>query len=116
VTAPPRPDLIEATGYVTQVAAARVPPHDTDAERAVLGCLLLDPEAVHAVRDVVEPNDFYAEKHQHLYLAAVTLADRGEPIDMLTLPDQLERGGERQALRGHRRRACPASQAHPGRR
>jgi len=92
VTAPPRPDLIEATGYVTQVAAARVPPHDTDAERAVLGCLLLDPEAVHAVRDVVEPNDFYAEKHQHLYLAAVTLADRGEPIDMLTLPDQLERG------------------------
>ena len=92
MTAPPRPDLIEATGYVTQVAAARVPPHDTDAERAVLGCLLLDPEAVHAVRDVVEPNDFYAEKHQHLYLAAVTLADRGEPIDMLTLPDQLERG------------------------
>jgi len=91
VTAPPHPNVIEATGYATQIAA-RVPPSDTDAERAVLGCLLLDPEAVHAVRDVLDPQDFYAEKHQHLYRAAVALADRGEPIDMLTLPDQLDRG------------------------
>jgi replicative DNA helicase len=91
VTAPPRPDLVEATGYATTIAAARVPPNDLDAERAVLGCLLLDPDAIHAVRDLLEPHDFYAEKHQHLYRASVSLADRGEPIDMLTLPDQLER-------------------------
>ena len=88
MTAPPRADLvIEATGV-----AARVPPSDLEAERAVLGCLLLDAEAVHAVRDLLRPEDFYAEKHQHLYRAAVSLADRGEPIDMLTLPGQLERG------------------------
>lgn len=88
MTAPPRADLvIEAAGV-----AARVPPSDVEAERAVLGCLLLDTEAVHAVRDLLRPEDFYAEKHQHLYRAAVSLADRGEPIDMLTLPGQLERG------------------------
>jgi replicative DNA helicase len=88
VTAPPRADLVvEAAGV-----PARVPPSDVEAERAVLGCLLLDAEAVHTVRDVLRPEDFYAERHQHLYRAAVSLADRGEPIDMLTLPDQLERG------------------------
>jgi replicative DNA helicase len=93
VTAPPRPDLAEATGIAGSVAAAmRVPPSDLEAERAVLGCLLLDAEAVVAVRDLLLPEDFYAEKHAHLYRAAVSLADRGEPIDMLTLPDQLERG------------------------
>ena len=91
MTAPPRPDVVEATGYSVG-AAMRVPPSDLEAERAVLGCLLLEVEAVHAVRDILQPEDFYAEKHQHLYRAAVALADRGEPIDMLTLPDQLERG------------------------
>ena len=91
MTAPPRPDFIETTGYAGTATAVRVPPNDIEAERAVLGCLLLDAEAVHAIRDVLRPEDFYAEKHQQLYRAAVALADRGEPIDMLTLPDQLER-------------------------
>lgn len=92
MTAPPRPDLLEAAGFSTRGADIRIPPSDNDSERAVLGCLLLDVEAVHAVRDYLRPEDFYAEKHQHLYRAAVSLADRGEPIDMLTLADQLERG------------------------
>ena len=91
MTAPPRADLVASAVAVTGTAG-RVLPNDVEAERAVLGCLLLDIEAVHAIRDVLRPDDFYAEKHQHLYRAAVTLADRGEPVDMLTLPDQLERG------------------------
>ena len=91
MTAPPRADLMAAAAAVPGTVG-RVLPNDIEAERAVLGCLLLDIEAVHAVRDVLRPDDFYAEKHQHLYRAAVTLADRGEPVDMLTLPDQLERG------------------------
>ena len=91
MTAPPRADLMAAAATAPGIVG-RVLPNDIEAERAVLGCLLLDIEAVHAVRDVLRPDDFYAEKHQHLYRAAVTLADRGEPVDMLTLPDQLERG------------------------
>ena len=81
-----------ASAVAVTGTAGRVLPSDVEAERAVLGCLLLDIEAVHAIRDILRPEDFYAEKHQHLYRAAVTLADRGEPVDMLTLPDQLERG------------------------
>ena len=91
MTAPPRADLMAAAATAPGIIG-RVLPSDIEAERAVLGCLLLDTEAVHAIRDVLRPEDFYAEKHQHLYRAAVTLADRGEPVDMLTLPDQLERG------------------------
>ena len=45
----------------------RVPPHDNDAEQAVLGGILIDRDAMAAVRDVLEPEDFYAERHAVLY-------------------------------------------------
>src|SRR5438477_11831382 len=72
--------------------AMRVPPHDLEAEQAVLGGILIDPDAITLVRDLLAPEDFYAEKHTQLYRAAAALADRGDPIDAVTLRDQLERG------------------------
>jgi len=92
VSAPPRSELSEATSIAGAVSALRLPPHDIEAEQAVLGCLLIDPAAINIVRDGLEPEDFYAEKHAHLYRAAITLADTGEPIDTLTLRNQLDRG------------------------
>ena len=74
-------------------AAARVVPHDIEAEQSVLGALMLDHNAVAAIRDVLQPRDFYAEKHRHIYEAALSLSDRGEPIDPITLRAQLEREG-----------------------
>jgi len=71
----------------------RVLPHDIEAEQAVLGALLIDQDAIAQVRDLLDPRDFYAEKHANVYRAAVDLTDRGEPIDTLTLRAQLERGG-----------------------
>ena len=70
----------------------RVPPHDNEAEQAVLGGILIDREALSIVRDVLVPEDFYAERHAVLYRAALALDDRGEAIDTVTLRDQLERG------------------------
>ena len=112
----------------------RVPPHDNDAEQSVLGSILIDREALAIVRDVLVPEDFYAERHAVLYRAALALDDRGEAIDTVTLRDQLERGPgigtrrrhglhrrahaggaelrERQALRGHRHRACAPPPPH----
>ena len=78
---------------VARTAPARVPPHDTEAEQSVLGALMLDANAIAGIRDLLEPVDFYVERHQHIYRAAVELADRGEPIDYLTLRAQLERSG-----------------------
>lgn len=74
-------------------ATGRTAPHDAEAEQSVLGALMLDPNAVAAVRDLLEPEDFYVERHRHIYRAAIELADRGEPVDYLTLRAQLERRG-----------------------
>jgi len=57
----------------------------------VLGCLLIDADAILAVRDFLDPGDFYAERHGHIFRAALALSDRGEPVDILTLKVQLER-------------------------
>ncbi|HET9050276.1 MAG TPA: replicative DNA helicase [Candidatus Dormibacteraeota bacterium] len=76
-----------------ETLAGRVPPHDGEAEQSVLGALMLDPEAVSHVRDILDLNDFYEERHAHIYRAAVDLSDRGEPIDIVTLRNELERNG-----------------------
>ena len=71
--------------------SGRVLPHDLDAEQAVLGCLLIDGEAILKVRDILDPADFYAERNGQVFRAALALSDRGEPVDVLTLKVQLER-------------------------
>ena len=74
-------------------ASGRILPHDREAEQSVLGALMLDQNAVAQVRDQLEPADFYEERHGHVFRAAVTLSDRGEPIDIVTLRNELERNG-----------------------
>ena len=78
-----------------QVAGSvgRVLPQDREAERSVLGALMLDQNAISVVRDLVDPADFYEERHRHIFQASLDLSDRGEPIDPLTLKAQLERAG-----------------------
>jgi replicative DNA helicase len=69
----------------------RTLPHDHEAEVSVLGALMLDPNAVAMVRDRLVPEDFYSERHGHIYRASLILADQGQPIDPLMLRSQLER-------------------------
>jgi replicative DNA helicase len=93
MTTTPHTELVGTASIAGSVAAAmRIPPHDIGAEQALLGCILIDKDAINAVRDLLSPEDFYAEKHGHLYRAATGLADAGNPIDTVTLRDQLERG------------------------
>jgi replicative DNA helicase len=80
---------VNVTGTLT---SGRVPPNDLGAERAVLGSLMIEQSAIAEIRDMLEPGDFYAERHAHIYRAAIALADRGDPIDEVTLQSQLERG------------------------
>jgi replicative DNA helicase len=87
----PGSDLaVNLTGTVT--GGGRVPPSDLGAERAVLGSLMIDANAIAEIRDILDPEDFYSERHAHIYRAAVSLADRGDPIDEVTLQAQLDRG------------------------
>lgn len=69
--------------------ADRVPPQSLDSERALLGALLLKPDALHDVADIVSPDSFYAEKHKLIYEAMRDLSDRGEPIDLVSLSERM---------------------------
>ncbi len=66
-------------------------PHNVEAERAVLGALLIDPDAYYRVSTFLRPNDFYVTKHAWMYEAMLALHERGEAVDYVTLCDELER-------------------------
>jgi replicative DNA helicase len=81
-------------------AGARVPPHDLDAERAVIGAMLVSEAAVSVVGDILVAEDFYSETHRVLYGAMMRLYSRGEPIDQLTLSVELKSIGEFDSIGG----------------
>ena len=76
----------------------RLPPQDIESEEAVLGSILIDPDAIMRVQHILAPEDFYREKHGWIYSAILALHERHEPIDMLTLCDEL--GGQLDAVGG----------------
>ena len=78
----------------------RVPPQSLESERALLGSLLLKPDAIHDVGDMVRPDSFYAEKHRAIYEAMRELSDRAEPIDILSLSERLNANGQLERVGG----------------
>jgi replicative DNA helicase len=81
-------------------ASGRMPPQDMEAEQAVLGSILLDNEKVHVAIEKIRVEDFYRSTHQRTFRAMVALAEKSEPIDILTLSDQLRRTDELDAAGG----------------
>jgi replicative DNA helicase len=71
----------------------RVPPHNLDAEVSVLGAMLLSKNAIAEVTEVVHAEDFYRGAHRTMFEAIHDLYDRGEPVDAVTLADELEKRG-----------------------
>ena len=72
-------------------SAERVPPHDVEAEAALLGAMMLDRDVVSQVGDLVHCDDFYLESHRLVYEAISALDGRGTVIDALTVKDELRR-------------------------
>jgi replicative DNA helicase len=66
-----------------------LPPHSQEAEEAVLGSILIDPEAVLKIAGFLAPEHFYVIKHQWVYEAMKALQERHEPIDLLTVSSEL---------------------------
>lgn len=81
---PPRPDTLRE----------RIPPHARDAELAVLGGIMLDPEALERLEGSLRPEHFYAEANSRIFHAVLDLSSKGQPIDALTVKDYLERRDE----------------------
>jgi replicative DNA helicase len=74
-------------------AQLRLPPQFPEGERAILGGLLLDNDALSKVMGVLSPDDFYREAHRHLFRAMMDLFNRSEPVDWITLTSELKRAG-----------------------
>lgn len=73
--------------------AGRTPPANLEAERAILGAVLLDPGTLNTVLEQVKEPDFYRESHQHIFAAICALFERNEPFDPIALSDELRRAG-----------------------
>ncbi len=73
---------------------SRTPPQNLDAEQSVLGSILLDNEVFAALEGTVRPDQFYKESHRKLYRAMERLFHRNEPIDLVTLTEELRQSGE----------------------
>jgi replicative DNA helicase len=85
----------------SEVPGGRVPPHNVEAERSVLGAILLNNEALHRVVEVgVEPRDFYRDAHQKIFEAQMALSEKGEPLDLVTLTSLLRDRGWFDAVGG----------------
>jgi replicative DNA helicase len=84
----------------TGAEATRVPPHDLDAERAVIGAMLVSETAVAVVAERLAAEDFYSEVHRIIYGAMMRLYSRGEPIDQLTLTNELRSVNEFERIGG----------------
>src|ERR1043166_3256485 len=70
-----------------------IPPQNTEAEASLLGAILIDSDAIVKVADLVTVEDFYEERHARIFEATLTLYERHQPIDVLTLSDQLKAAG-----------------------
>jgi replicative DNA helicase len=93
-----------ATNGARTAAAAepQVPPQNLDAEESVLGAMMLSPAAIAAVSDVLSPDgrEYYRESHAKVYRAALSLYAKGEPVDAITLVDELDERGELEDVGG----------------
>ena len=79
------------TNKVSREALGKIPPQNVEAERSVLGAILLDKDAVIKVSDILQPEDFYKEDHQEIYEAILELFEKRSPVDLVTLTDHLEK-------------------------
>jgi replicative DNA helicase len=89
-------------GARTAAAEPQVPPQNLDAEESVLGAMMLSPSAIAAVSEVLaaDGREYYRESHAKVYRAALALYAKGEPVDAITLVDELDERGELEDVGG----------------
>jgi len=78
----------------------RVPPQDLEAEQSVLGAMMLSQDAIRTVIPICRADDFYREAHRKIYNAVVALDDRKEPVDAITLTNELKRSNDFEMVGG----------------
>lgn len=85
---------------LAELLTSKIPPHSLEAERAVLGAVLLERESLPKAIEVLRPPDFYKEGHRRIFRTMIGLFERSEPVDLLTLTEELRRSGELEEVGG----------------
>ena len=78
----------------------RVPPHSDEAERSLLGAMMLSREAVMMAVEMLTPDDFYDSAHRALFLSMCALFAAGRPVDLVTMTEELNRTGRMEGIGG----------------
>lgn len=71
----------------------RIPPHSLEAEQSVLGAMILSREAINTASELIKPEDFYAQANQEIYGRILDMFNRNDPVDLITLSEELKNRG-----------------------
>ncbi|MBN2339579.1 MAG: replicative DNA helicase [Acidobacteria bacterium] len=85
---------------MADISLEKTLPHNLEAERSILGAVLLDEQALHTVFETVKAQDFYLEGHRRVFEKMLQLMDTSKPIDLITLKEELQRAGELESTGG----------------
>ncbi|MCF6462818.1 replicative DNA helicase [Clostridium sp. Cult1] len=78
----------------------KIPPHSLEAEQSVLGAMILNKEAINTAIEQLHPDDFYKEANKEIFQAIIELFNRNEPVDIITLSEELRKRGTLESLGG----------------
>ncbi|MDM7859071.1 replicative DNA helicase [Alteromonas sp. ASW11-36] len=75
----------------TNIEKLKIPPHSIEAEQSVLGSMLIAPESWDTVTEIIGADDFYNRAHQTIFIAVLDLLKHNQPVDLITVSEQLEK-------------------------
>lgn len=78
----------------------KIPPQNIEAEQSVIGCMLLDKEVIPVIAEILKAEDFYREDHKEIFESIMDLFEKAEPVDLITVSDQLRVRGTLQNVGG----------------
>src|SRR5215813_12329502 len=81
-------------------APERTLPHNLEAERSVLGAILVHNDAFNYAAEVIDSRDFFRDAHRRIFERMIALSERNDPIDLVTLKAELQRAGELEEIGG----------------
>src|SRR5437763_1488267 len=76
----------------------KIPPQNLEAEQSVLGGIMVDPDALDKIIDIINENDFYKSAHKKIFLAILIIRQKNQPVDLLPLTPALRASGEFTAI------------------
>ena len=83
-----------------EVIVGKIPPQNVDAEKSLLGAILIDEEVLADVAEITKVIDFYDKRHSIIYDGMIRLYERRSPVDLLTLTDELKKRGDLDTIGG----------------